>query len=126
MHTEKLRFQKWDFAAVVGILCLAALVFALFLPKGDDAGVRAEIYLDGALIQTVSLAVDQEFTVSGDYCNTVAVRDGKIAVVASDCPGEDCVHCGWTDSAGKSIICLPNGLEIRVVSDHSDVDFVVG
>ena len=72
-----------------------------------------------------SLTVRDEFTVTGNYNNSVVVRDGRIAVIRSDCPGEDCVGCGWVSTSCKSVVCLPNGLEIRVVAD-SDVDFVVG
>ena len=119
----KTAFGKWDMLAVAGVLLLAAVVFVLFLPKGEAA--YAQIYQDGKLIKTVLLSEDQSITVQGRYRNTVTVRDGKIAVTASDCPGEDCVHCGWLDSAGRSVVCLPNGLEIRVVTG-GEVDFVVG
>lgn len=120
----RLRFQKGDMIAVAGVLLLAALVLLLFLP--GERAAYAEVYRNGELIKTVSLAQAQEFTVSGKYTNTVSVRDGRIAVTGSDCPGEDCVSCGWLDSAGRSIVCLPNGLEIRVVADGNGVDFVVG
>ncbi len=119
----KTAFGKWDILAVAGVLLLAAVMFVLFLPKENAA--CAQIYQDGRLIKTVLLSEDQSFAVEGRYCNTVTVRDGKIAVTASDCPGEDCVSCGWLDSAGRSIICLPNALEIRVIAD-TGVDFVVG
>lgn len=120
----KLRFTKWDAFAVAGILLLAVLIFLLFLP-GESAAACAEVYQNGRLIKRVSLAEDQEFSVGGSYTNTVTVRDGKIAVTGSDCPGEDCVSCGWLSSAGRSVVCLPNGLEIRVVAENSGVDFVV-
>jgi len=126
MDKQRLQFQKWDIAVVAGVLLMAVLVFCLFLPKQDGQSAYAEIYQDGQLVKTVSLSEDQEFTVTGAYTNTVTVRDGKIAVTASDCPGEDCVQCGWTENPGRSIVCLPNGLEIRLVSQGSDVDFVVG
>lgn len=122
----RLRFQKGDIAAIASVLLLAVLVFVLFLPKSDAPAAYAEIYQNGKLIKTVSLARDQEFTVAGKYSNTVTVRSGKIAVTHSDCPGEDCVSCGWQNSTGRSIVCLPNGLEIRVVAENGDVDFVVG
>lgn len=121
----KLRFGKWDIAAVGGIVLLAALVLALFVPVKDTKGAYAQVYQNGELIKTISLNQNQEFTITGEYTNLIAVKDGKISVTASDCPGEDCVHCGWLDSAGRSIVCLPNGLEIRVIAD-GDVDFVVG
>ena len=124
MDSTRLRFRKWDIAAFGAVVLLAALVFALFLPGQD--GVYAQIYQDGKLIKIVPLDQDGEFEIVGRFTNTVAVRDGKIAVIRSDCPGEDCVSCGWIGGSGRSVVCLPNGLEIRVISDKTDVDFVVG
>lgn len=126
MHGIRLRFQKGDALAILATLLLAAAVFLAFLPGHRDGAALAEIYLDGTLIRQVSLDSDGEFTVSGDYTNTVTVRDGKIGVTASDCPGGDCVHSGWIGTSGRSIVCLPNRLEIRVVSAAGEVDFVVG
>lgn len=126
MTSTRLHFQKGDLLAVAGVVLLAVLVFLLFLPRGDSPAVCAEIYQDGNLIKTVLLSEDQQFTVTGKCSNVIAVRDGKIAVIRSDCPGEDCVGCGWLSGAGRSIVCLPNGLEIRVVEENSNVDFVVG
>ena len=126
MKTVGLHFRKWDLAAVAGVVLAAAVVFACYLPAKSEPAAYARIYLQGELIRTVSLAEDQIFTVEGAYCNTVEVRDGKIAICRSDCPGEDCVACGWLDGTGRSIVCLPNGLEIRVVGARDDVDFVVG
>ena len=126
MHGLRLRFQKGDLLAVVATLLLAAAVFFLFLPRESGAPAVAEIYLDGQLIYQRPLDTPAEVEVSGDYHNTVTVRDGKISVTASDCPGEDCVHSGAVGTSGRSIVCLPNRLEIRVVSAPGDVDFVVG
>lgn len=121
----RLRFQKGDLIAIALPLLLAVIVFAAVLP-GKERGVDiAEIYQNGQLIRRVSLEEDQEFTYTGDYSNTITVRDGKIAITKSDCPGEDCVHSGWIDASGRSIVCLPNRLEIRILSDENDVDFVV-
>lgn len=125
MSKIQLRFQKWDIAVIGAVLALAVLIFVLFLPK-QEAAACAEIYLNGELVKTVSLSEDQEFTVAEKYSNTITVSSGKIAVTASDCPGEDCVHSGWMEATGRSIVCLPNGLEIRIVSGSGDVDFVVG
>ena len=126
MDSKRLHFQKADILAIIAVVLLAVIVFALFLPQEDSSAGVAEIYQNGERIKKVSLEEDQTFTVAGKYNNTVTVRDGKIAVTESDCPGEDCVHCGWMDTVGTSVVCLPNGLEIRIVAGNSDVDFVVG
>lgn len=121
---KRLRFRKGDVLAVALVLLAAVLVFLCFLPKGDAA--YAEVYLKGELLHKLPLNRNTQITVVGEFTNTVTVADGKIAVTASDCPGEDCVGCGWSNATGRSIVCLPNGLEIRIVSGQSDVDFVVG
>ena len=121
----KLRFGKWDLAAVA-FVALAAVVLVLLLTQGSSHGRYAEIYQNGKLIKTVALTQDQEFVVEGSVTATITVRDGKIAVTASDCPGGDCLRCGWIEKAGRSIVCLPGGLEIRVVGQADDVDMVVG
>ena len=123
-ETKKLRFCKGDLLAVGLVVLVAVLVLVCFLPQKTDAA-QAEIYLDGALLRTVDLQTDDTFTVSFRYQNTVTVSGGKIAITASDCPGRDCVHSGAIGTQGRSLVCLPNGLEIRVVAASDDVDFVV-
>lgn len=123
---EILRFRKGDFLAIALVVLLAVLVAAFYLPKGSSGPVMAEIYRDGQLLQRVSLDTDTSFEVTGKFTNVITVADGSIAITASDCPGEDCVHSGGIHSSGRSIVCLPNALEVRVVTQASDVDFVVG
>ena len=126
MHNMRLRFQKGDTIAIAAVFLLAVLVFMLFLPERSASAGYAEIYLYGELVRTVSLQEEQEFTLTADYSNTITVAGGKIAVTDANCPGKDCVRYGWTESGGKSIVCLPNGLEIRILAGNDDVDFVVG
>lgn len=120
----RLRFQFSDGIAIAAVALLALALF--FLPGRSTPAASAQIYQDGTLITTLSLDIDQEFVAEGKYTNVITVRDGKIAVTRSDCPGADCVNCGWISTAGRSIVCLPNGLEIRVLAQGGDVDFVVG
>ena len=112
--------------AIALVVILAVSVAVCFLPKNTAAPVQAEIYQDGNLLKTVSLEEETSFAVTGKYTNTITVEDGRIAITASDCPGEDCVHSGGIHTTGRSIVCLPNGVEVRVVNAASDVDFVVG
>lgn len=125
VRSIKLKFQKGDTIAITLVATLAILTALFFLPKQGNTPAYAEIYQNGKLIQTLPLNQPQEITVTGKYSNTVTVRDSAIAVTHSDCPGADCVRTGWSSHSGRSIVCLPNGLEIRIVS-RSDVDFVVG
>lgn len=122
---EMLRFKRGDVLAVALVLLLAFAVLTAYRPQSDQAGARAEIYQGGERIREVSLAEDQTFEIGGAYVNRVEVRQGRIAIVESDCPGTDCVHIGFVGTPGRSIVCLPNGVEIRVTADEAEVDFVV-
>lgn len=126
MDSLRLKFQKGDAVAILLVGLLAAALLVRFFPRHAEDNAVAEIYKDGTLIQTLSLADPQEITVTGTYRNTITVQDGKIAVTDTDCPGADCAASGWIGTAGRSIVCLPNGLEIRIVADAGGVDFVVG
>ena len=123
---EYLYFRKGDILAIAMVVALAVLVALCFLPQKDGNAVRAQIYKEGRLVTTLSLAEDTTLEISGKYTNLITVSGGKIAITASDCPGEDCVHSGAIHSSGRSIVCLPNEVEVRVVNEVSDVDFVVG
>ena len=64
--------------------------------------------------------------IENSYTNKVMVKDKKVAIVESDCPGMDCVHSGWISGKGRSLVCLPNRVEIRVEGEmESEVDFIV-
>ena len=109
------------------LLLLALLALSLgggilLLTAGTEA-VCAEIRSDGALIATVDLRVDQEFTVTTAWGgeNVVTVRSGAIAVTEANCPDHYCMHRGFC-SGGNSIVCLPNKLVISFPGE-SDVDF---
>ena len=121
---ERLHFTKWDMLSIGAVVALAAVVFFLLLP-GKTPAAFVEIYQNGALVQRMALNEDASFCVEGEYTNVITVRDGKVAVTESSCPGGDCKNCGWLDNAG-SIVCLPNRVEIRLVGAATDVDIVVG
>lgn len=121
----KLTFCKGDFFAIALVAAIAVLVSVLFWTNvGAEEGSVVTVYQDGKMIQELSLSEEAEFTIEGAYSNKIAVENGKAAIVESDCPGTDCVHSGWIHEAGRSIVCLPNRVEIRI-EGASEVDFVV-
>jgi len=123
--TDAFRFRRGDWLAIGLVAVLAAAVLVCFIPKDQAPAAYAQIYLDGALYKTLPLDKDQTFVVNDQYFNEITVAGGAVFFSASDCPGRDCVHSGSIRSTGRSLVCLPNRVEIRVVANASDVDFVV-
>lgn len=121
----KLEFCKNDFLAIGIVAVIAILVSVIFWTSvGTEEGSMVSIYQEGVLIKEILLDSDTEFVIEGDYKNVVTIKDGKAAITESDCPGTDCVHSGWIHEAGRSIVCLPNRVELRI-EGTSEVDFVV-
>lgn len=118
-------FRKGDWIAVILVILMAVSTFLCFLPKDttDDAAV-VQIYKDSALIKECILTVNETFVIEGEYVNTVTIKDGKIGITESNCPGTDCVHSGLIGTVGRSIVCLPNKVEIRIMGE-AEVDIVV-
>lgn len=121
----KLDFCKSDFLAIGIVAVTAVFVSVIFWASiGAEEGRMVSVYQEGKLIREISLDSDTEFVVEGKYENVVTIKDGKAAITKSDCPGTDCVHSGWIHEAGRSIVCLPNRVELRI-EGTSEVDFVV-
>ena len=121
----KLAFCKADIIAIAMVASIAILVSIIFWTSvGSDEGNVVKIYQEGQLIREISLETDTEFVIEGDYKNVVTIKEGKASITKSDCPGTDCVHSGWIHEAGRSIVCLPNRVELRI-EGASEVDFVV-
>lgn len=121
----RLTFCKGDIFAIVLVAALAILVSVFFWTRvGSEEGSMVSVYQEGELIKEIPLNEPTEFLVEGVYTNKILVKDGKTAIVESDCPGTDCVHSGWIHEAGRSIVCLPNRVEVRI-EGASEVDFVV-
>ncbi len=121
-----LQFQKGDYAAIALVALLAAAVLLLFLPGRSADPAAVEIYREGQLVKTIPLSAEERYTLVGDYTNVITVSGGSVAITHSDCPGRDCVHSGSISHTGRSLVCLPNGVEVRVVGMSDGVDFVVG
>lgn len=121
----RLTFCKGDIFAIVLVAAIAVLVSVVFWTGiGSEEGSVVSVYQEGELVREVPLNETTELIVEGTYTNKILVKDGKTAIVESDCPGTDCVHSGWIHEAGRSIVCLPNRVEIRI-EGASEVDFVV-
>ena len=122
---ERRRPTLWD-AAVVLALAAAALLLFFQISPSEGNFLTATVVLDGeviaeydlsALTDPVSLRLDDI-----PYPLTIQAEPGRIRIVESSCPSQDCVHIGWVDRVGAQIICLPNRLVISL-SGAAEPDF---
>ena len=121
----RLKMQKGDLISVIAVCVLIVLSFAVFMPKEEKDAQTVQIFQNGNLIKEVPLNKDAGFVIEGDYANIVTIENGAVSITKSTCPGADCVHTGSIKTMGKSIVCLPNRVEIRLVGAPTDIDFTV-
>ena len=123
----RLRLCIGDVLVIGFVVMLAILIGVVFWIKtGTEEGNTVVIYREGEKIQELSLDKNTEFFIENSYTNKLVVKDKKVAIVESDCPGMDCVHSGWISGKGRSLVCLPNRVEIRIQGEiDSEVDFIV-
>ena len=108
---------------ILALLCLVSAAFLLLRPRG---GLRAEIYLNGELVETVDLAAlteEREIPV-GEHV-TVLAEPGRVRIQHSDCPDKLCEHMGWSSSPAKPLICLPNRVTVAILGGGEESDAVL-
>ena len=123
----RLTFCKGD-VFVIGLVILLSVFIGVmfFLKTGTKEGSVAVVYQNGEKIRELPLTQNTEILIQNKYTNKIVVKEKEVAIVESDCPGMDCVHSGWISGKGRSLVCLPNRVEIRIEGEiDSEVDFIV-
>lgn len=126
---ERTRPTLLDGVVVILILAGVGLLLLAFRPtQGNFLTVSA--VLDSVTVAQFDLTGAQRRTIEvpdAPYPITLEVEDGKIRVIHSDCPSQDCVRIGWVSRSGGQIVCLPNHLVVTVNgSEEPEVDGAVG
>ena len=124
----KFGFRFGDFIAICLVVFLAIIVFlGYFIGTESVENAKVQIYQNNELLQEYPLNSTDEiiYTVEGDYTNTIVIKDGLVYFESASCPGTDCVHSGSISKPGRTLVCLPNLVEVRITG-NADADIVVG
>ena len=114
-----MKWRKGDFVAIAVVILLAIGIWAF--PFGREEAASVDIFCDGKLVYTSSVAMPFETEVAG--CS-VKFSDGKVRVVSSTCPDKVCVKTGDISEAGEVIVCVPNRVSIKLAG-KKEFDAVV-
>lgn len=117
MSNDKKCVPKKDLFLAVGLILVAGLWLILQSYFFSGPAVRAEVSVDGEVVEVLDLSKDQELTVTGagGGSNRLIVRDGQIWCQEATCPDKVCVRQGKQKEAGASIVCLPNRMIVTIV-----------
>ena len=100
----------------VVLLLLVAAVVAMSLPRtAGGSHTQAQVVVSGEMVLSLDLSKDGVHDVPGAIGVTrIEVRGGKVRVISSPCPRQNCRHGGWIGEPGALLVCLPNQVVIRV------------
>jgi len=122
MNSDKKRI----FRDIVLIAVLLAVGIGLvFLPQAE--GNTVEIRIDGELYGSYSLREERHVPIEkdGTILGTAVIENGCVYMENAACKGKDCQKTGRISSAGRCILCLPQGIGIYVVGEN-ELDGVTG
>lgn len=109
--------KRKDFILIGIILFIIAISFgANYMLNSSDAD-KIEIYVDNKLYKTYSINANEEINIETDNgYNIVKIHDHGVEVTEASCPDEVCIHSGFITKASESIVCLPNKVNIKIIS----------
>lgn len=109
--------KKNDIILLSVLLLFCAVLGAGYYLTHRTPALRAEVSIDGKLVQVLDLSRDQEVTIQGAHngTNTLVIKNGEIWCADASCPDKICVHQGKQSMDGDSITCLPNLMFVWVI-----------
>lgn len=119
MRDSKRSMAFADFALIVGLVLLAAVIF--LIQSGGEKGTVVLIKRNGELLKSASISNDLTYDVDGLI--TVVIENGNVRVERAVCEDKLCEHMGRISKSGESIVCLPNGITVEIVGE--EFDFII-
>lgn len=113
--------KKNDAYIIVGLIVVALCIIFMNI-YNKSGGDTVIIYYNNEEYEVISLDGDKVINVNNT--NVVRVEKGKVFMESAECPDQICVQQKPVDESGRDIVCLPNKVVVRVVSDKKDVDVV--
>lgn len=106
-----------DIIVICSLLLVAVVSLVCVLCFRQKKDLIAKIYFQNQLVETIDLSKKEEntYVIHGLYGDVhVHTHDGKIAVVKSNCPHQDCVRMGYVSESNRPIICAYNAVYITI------------
>lgn len=117
--------KKADFFVILVILLISASI-SFFTVKtmheGKNENKKVLITINGNVYKEFPLTknIDKKIHIDSKFGhNTIVINNGKVFMDESDCKDKICIKKGEISIVGDSIICLPNRLIIKIISDEN-------
>lgn len=115
--------------AALALLGLAVLTIALLQNSSKTSAGRMQVFVDGRLYTEVPLEAGKTLAIRQENGaeNVIHMTKDGFYMESANCRNQDCVHQGpvtqdnWkTRVLGTHVICLPNRVDVVLVTDEYD------
>ena len=111
---------------IILLIASFAMLFFVIMGKQRQKGDKVLIYVNGTLVQEVSLEVEAEIVIHGNPGdNVLVIRDRKDYMKEASCENHVCIQQGEVSRNGETIICMPNQIIVEVSAEKQEIDAVV-
>jgi hypothetical protein len=112
-------FTRYDKALILFLLFFAVLSFVgmAFINKAASKTSEVLITSDGKEVIRLPLQGTKK-RMRVKSC-VIEITGGRARVVSSDCPNKICVATGWISKPSQIIVCIPQGVTIRIEGDKT-------
>lgn len=117
MHTKHNASKKHDLILIFVLLLFSAFLGIYFHFLHQKPALRAEVTIDGKVVEVLDLSQNQEITIHGarNGTNHLIIENGEIWCSDASCPDRVCVHQGKQSMDGDIIVCLPNLMIVQIL-----------
>lgn len=117
MHTKNNTSKKHDLILISVLLLLSVSLGLYFYLSHQTPALRAEVTIDGKIVEVLDLSRNQEVTIHGAHngTNHLIVENGEIWCSDASCPDRVCIHQGKQSMDGDIIVCLPNLMIVQIL-----------
>ena len=126
IFTKKKR--RNDFLLGLFFVILAAGMILFNLNGRTETGMTGktvEVYVGGKRLVSYPLNKNGEYEIVGLHLgkNTLVIKNEEAYISSASCPDGLCVKHGKIRRTGETLVCLPNGLVVKIVSDDGTEEF---
>ena len=113
--------KKKDFILKFIILLIVVVSFGINHFTNAKSGKQIEIYVDNELYKTYDIDDEDEIKIeSEEGYNVVKIHNHGAQITEASCPDKVCIHEGFITKPSESIVCLPNKVHIKIITDDTN------
>lgn len=106
---------------IIGVIIVIATCFLIYNSVNARKGTGVEITVSGKLYKTFPIDKDGVYEITnGNEHNTLVIKNGKVNISEATCKNQVCVKHKSISKANETIICVPNKVVVKIVSDSEN------